>query len=75
MCKAMKKLIKESNAVANQYGCEFLELINGKSHNKMVFINTATGATRFVTNGKTPSDHRAAKNHLKNVKHECMGIA
>ena len=75
MCKKTKARERNTAEVAGKYGAKYSHTIVGRNHNKMVLINPATGKSQYVVVAKTPSDHRAEKNHLATVKYVAMGLA
>lgn len=67
MCKYIKKIIKASEEVSGEFGVKVLKVTYGRNHNKLVMVNKR-GFTQYVVFASSPSDIRAQKNHLSNVR-------
>ena len=72
--KYQRNMVKQSDVVAQQYGCTALFFEDRKNKAAVVVQHNATGETRRVFCAKTPSCHRAMKNHLSCVKRVCIEL-
>ena len=74
MRKHVREAYLEFMAVAEGYDCTVARPSVTKGRHLKWIVEHASGHSKFLLTGQTPSDHRSIKNSVKNLKHLCREL-